>query len=105
MDEYLRRRVRWLLKRKRRFRWRCILLVMLEGPIIGLTWASANSSALETRTSAAAFGFPAEHRFRNCVDVRLAGRGPIFLGEADYRSILDGDNDGIACEPAIDQLF
>lgn len=33
-----------------------------------------------------------------CDDARDAGTAPIYRGEPGYRSNMDGDNDGIACE-------
>ena len=37
--------------------------------------------------------------FRNCNEARAAGRAPMRRGQPGYRPGLDGDNDGIACEP------
>lgn len=37
--------------------------------------------------------------FRNCREARAAGVAPILAGSPGYRSELDGDGDGIACEP------
>ena len=34
-----------------------------------------------------------------CRDAYAAGTVPIYRGEPGYRDRLDGDNDGIACEP------
>ena len=34
-----------------------------------------------------------------CNDARAAGTAPIYAGEPGYRSGMDGDSDGIACEP------
>jgi len=34
-----------------------------------------------------------------CNDARNAGTAPIYRGEPGYRPNMDGDNDGIACEP------
>ena len=34
-----------------------------------------------------------------CDDARAAGTAPIFSYEPGYREEMDGDNDGIACEP------
>ncbi|RVU04040.1 excalibur calcium-binding domain-containing protein [Novosphingobium umbonatum] len=33
-----------------------------------------------------------------CNDARAAGTAPIYAGEPGYRSDMDGDSDGIACE-------
>lgn len=40
----------------------------------------------------------AEPYFQNCAAARAAGAAPLHRGEPGYRSQLDGDNDGIACE-------
>ena len=37
--------------------------------------------------------------FRNCNDARAAGAAPLFRGQPGYRPEMDGDSDGIACEP------
>jgi len=37
--------------------------------------------------------------FRNCAQARAAGYSSMRRGEPGYRAGLDGDNDGIACEP------
>ena len=37
--------------------------------------------------------------FRNCREARAAGAAPIYRGQPGYRPEMDGDNDGIACEP------
>ncbi len=36
--------------------------------------------------------------YANCTEAREAGAAPILRGEPGYRSALDRDNDGIACE-------
>lgn len=35
----------------------------------------------------------------NCDDARAAGAAPIYAGSPGYREGMDGDSDGIACEP------
>ena len=37
--------------------------------------------------------------WRGCDDARAAGTAPIHAGEPGYREGMDGDGDGIACEP------
>ena len=34
-----------------------------------------------------------------CNSARAAGTAPIYIGEPGYREGMDGDGDGIACEP------
>lgn len=36
--------------------------------------------------------------YPNCAAARAAGAAPILAGQPGYRSGLDGDNDGVACE-------
>lgn len=37
--------------------------------------------------------------WRWCNDARAVGTAPIYSGEPGYRPEMDGDGDGIACEP------
>jgi len=37
--------------------------------------------------------------YRNCAAARAAGVAPIYEGQPGYRSGLDADGDGVACEP------
>ncbi|MEL1251900.1 thermonuclease family protein [Aurantiacibacter gilvus] len=37
--------------------------------------------------------------FANCREARAAGAAPLYRGEPGYRPEMDGDGDGIACEP------
>jgi len=36
---------------------------------------------------------------RGCNEARSAGTAPIYSGEPGYSERMDGDSDGIACEP------
>ena len=37
--------------------------------------------------------------YSGCNEVRLLGKDPIYRGQPGYREDMDGDGDGIACEP------
>jgi hypothetical protein len=37
--------------------------------------------------------------YSGCNEVRGAGKAPLLAGQPGYRSDMDGDGDGIACEP------
>lgn len=37
--------------------------------------------------------------YRSCKEVRAAGAAPLRRGQPGYRAEMDGDGDGIACEP------
>lgn len=40
-----------------------------------------------------------ERYFSRCDEARAAGVAPIYSGSPGYREALDGDGDGVACEP------
>lgn len=37
--------------------------------------------------------------YSGCNEVRAAGLAPLYRGQPGYRPEMDGDDDGIACEP------
>ena len=37
--------------------------------------------------------------YRSCREARAAGAAPMYRGNPDYSPALDGDGDGVACEP------
>lgn len=37
--------------------------------------------------------------YLDCSEARAAGVAPLYRGEPGYRPGMDGDDDGIACEP------
>jgi hypothetical protein len=37
--------------------------------------------------------------FSGCNEVRAAGKAPLYAGQPGYRADMDGDGDGVACEP------
>ena len=37
--------------------------------------------------------------YSGCDDARAAGVAPLYIGEPGYRTEMDGDDDGVACEP------
>ncbi|MGC0238356.1 GmrSD restriction endonuclease domain-containing protein [Arthrobacter sp. SD76] len=41
---------------------------------------------------------PAAMYYASCADVVAAGAAPLYAGSPGYRSGLDGDSDGVACE-------
>lgn len=41
---------------------------------------------------------PASSYYKNCSEAKAAGAAPLYAGEPGYRSALDRDNDGVACE-------
>ncbi|PVU84064.1 hypothetical protein DDP54_06685 [Cellulomonas sp. WB94] len=41
---------------------------------------------------------PADDYYKNCTEARAAGAAPLHVGDPGYRSAMDRDGDGIACE-------
>ncbi|KQN05048.1 calcium-binding protein [Sphingobium sp. Leaf26] len=39
--------------------------------------------------------------YRNCREARAAGAAPLYAGQPGYGQHMDGDGDGIACEPYV----
>jgi hypothetical protein len=37
--------------------------------------------------------------YSGCSEVRAAGKAPLYAGQPGYRVGMDGDGDGVACEP------
>ncbi len=37
--------------------------------------------------------------YAGCHEVRALGKAPLYRGDPGYREGMDGDDDGIACEP------
>lgn len=46
----------------------------------------------------AAVEVPSSAYYANCAAARAAGAAPLYIGDPGYRSKLDGDSDGVACE-------
>ncbi|MDP0399234.1 excalibur calcium-binding domain-containing protein [Tsukamurella strandjordii] len=40
----------------------------------------------------------ADPSYKNCTEVRKAGKAPLLKGQPGYSSKLDRDGDGVACE-------
>jgi endonuclease YncB( thermonuclease family) len=53
----------------------------------------------QSHTSRAAAPVVGSVYFRNCNEARAAGAAPLYRGQPGYRPEMDGDGDGIACEP------
>ena len=64
-----------------------------EAPHMKAVWTAVATPADEAAAT--------EHSayFANCDTARAAGVAPISRGEPGYRHGLDGDSDGVACEP------
>lgn len=92
--------------------WREALPVLIPGLIIGVSAGLALSMDVPASAARRFFGVvspvgnasllkqpPAKRYYSGCNEVRAAGRAPLYKGEPGYREGMDGDGDGIACEP------
>lgn len=68
-------------------------------PTAGPTTSGPAPKIPAPRTAAPTPRPPAPY-YANCTAVRAAGKAPLRRGQPGYRSGLDGDSDGIACEVA-----
>ena len=75
-----------------------------DNPPIDATYAReatapADTGAQRYAASAKRRSAPADVYYPNCAAAKAAGVAPIYAGEPGYRANLDGDGDGVACEP------
>lgn len=87
-----------------------LTMAALSGAVFGIGSLFANEQGIaaltaKTRPIAISLGLirarepqPGDH-WAGCDDARAAGTAPIYWGEPGYRKGMDGDADGIACEP------
>ena len=68
-------------------------IVTSEQPV-----ATDNKSSAEPAETSAEPDVDTDAYYANCTAAREAGAAPILEGEPGYRSALDRDHDGIACE-------
>jgi hypothetical protein len=67
------------------------------GGIGGYAWSSLPPAAFQSAEERQAV--EQSVHYSGCNEVRAAGKAPIRAGEPGYSSGMDGDRDGIACEP------
>jgi hypothetical protein len=74
----------------------CVLAAIAAwdlAPAITAAWQGALSSPDQVQEVQESVYYP------RCADARAAGAAPIYRGAPGYREGLDGDSDGVACEP------
>nr|WP_196779058.1 excalibur calcium-binding domain-containing protein [Bifidobacterium choloepi] len=59
---------------------------------------SSGSSGSSSSGSSTSNDSSGDVYYKNCTVAREAGVAPLYRGDPGYRSALDRDNDGIACE-------
>jgi Excalibur calcium-binding domain len=82
-------------KKKHRATARLFGIASLIGAVAGTGSALIPAASLEAAKSS----LTDMAYYPNCSAARAAGAAPIRLGEPGFRSKLDADGDGIACEP------
>jgi hypothetical protein len=63
------------------------------------TTAAKPATTVEPTTTAPPVGGSGSVYYANCDAARAAGAAPIRQGQPGYRTALDRDHDGVACEP------
>ena len=66
------------------------------GAVIGTAWASV---PLLMQTPEERARIEQSVTYSGCNEVRAAGKAPIYRGQPGFRDTMDGDGDGVACEP------
>jgi len=61
--------------------------------------AGSNSIASREAGATAARSVERSIFYSGCNEVRAAGKAPLIAGQPGYRIEMDGDGDGVACEP------
>lgn len=69
-----------------------LLVAALVGPVIGLGSLALTEDGRARKPQAGDY-------WPGCDAARAAGTAPIYVGEPGYREGMDGDGDGVACEP------
>lgn len=70
------------------------------GAVIGTAWVAVPAALSQTAEErAAAEQIEQSVTYGGCNEVRDLGKAPLRRGQPGYRETMDGDGDGIACEP------
>ncbi len=82
-----------------------VLSAVMLGLAVGYAWSAMPPATAEPapvaspRPGQTAEDIEHSVYYARCAEARAAGKAPIFRGQPGYREALDGDSDGIACEP------
>lgn len=69
-------------------------------PLVVLTFLAVyNFPAVTKEEIAARDAVERSVHYSGCNEVRAAGKAPLYRGSPGYGEHMDGDGDGIACEP------
>ncbi|MEZ0244531.1 MAG: excalibur calcium-binding domain-containing protein [Sphingomonas sp.] len=79
----------------------CVIVAVVTWqatPLITGEYHSPEAVAQRQAAAEATAKIEASVHYAGCNDARAAGAAPIYAGQPGYRSEMDGDGDGIACE-------
>lgn len=79
----------------------------LVGVFGGSIWANVSTRGYSSPIDIASPASPSKVqqitaklvRYSGCNEVRALGKDPLYRGDPGYREEMDGDGDGVACEP------
>ena len=74
-----------------------LITVGLIGVAAVTAWQSTPPATLMSTEEAQRIETSVYHA--GCDEVRASGKAPLYAGQPGYREGMDGDHDGIACEP------
>ena len=75
------------------------LLTAMSFAIAVVMWAWSTDTDDPALLPDAAKQAPSLIYYSGCDEARAVGAAPIYQGQPGYRSDMDGDGDGVACEP------
>ena len=76
-----------------------LLPATMLGLVVGYVWSHLPPAVFQSADERARI--EQSISYSGCNEVRAAGKAPLRAGEPGYREEMDGDGDGIACEPHI----
>jgi len=74
-----------------------LLAAVMLGSIGGYAWSQIPPAATQSPEERARI--EQSVTYSGCYEVRAAGKAPLYAGQPGYRETMDGDGDGVACEP------
>jgi Excalibur calcium-binding domain len=87
-------------RKRRSFSKEVLTTSLLVG---GVTWTAAPQIqsiwSVTTKTPEQITAVESSVYYSRCDEARAAGAAPIYRGQPGYREEMDGDSDGVACEP------
>ena len=74
-----------------------LLAAVMLGSIGGYAWSTIPPAITQSPEERARI--EQSVTYSGCNEVRAAGKAPLYAGQPGYRETMDGDGDGVACEP------